>query len=502
MPRLSVAISAVVALFALGCGGAEAGPSTPAAPTPPVIPNTPSALVVRTVPGGAQVGQALKTQPVIEVQDAAGRVSTAAALPITVAIATPGITLRGTTTVTSATGVAAFNDVTLSGASGAVTLTFSGPGLPSVSASVTLAPGVAQSLKLITAPEAIVPAMLALQPQPVVQAVDEAGNATAAALTIEARIREGFASVVGGSTAVTDANGRAAFSKLTLGTLNTRTGPAVLEFVAPGINPIATPVTIGCVSLGLQFPVEFNGIIAAGDCGSDGIPRKDFLFPTFTSQTALRLVTDGSAPVASYVRPPNDQLYWGFTPSTGTRTDIKVIMPAGTMRVRTAPMLAAPSTTFSLSAQASSEDVAHCEIAFVGSPFATTQQTSPDDCDSNGFKADAYYLGLPAGASVTVTMTGKSIVPYLSLWRLQGSTATNVAAVTNAGQTITVTHENTSGSNLFYFFYATANVPQATGRYDLSVTINYPLIPGERPVELALPSGIGLHRTVSIPRRK
>jgi hypothetical protein len=205
----------------------------------------------------------------------------------------------------------------------------------------------------------------------------------------------------------------------------------------------------------------------------------------------------------SYVRGPNDPFYWGFNPSTGTnRTDIKFIMPAGTTRVRTAPMVAAPSTTFSLSAQASSEDVAHCENVFIGSPITTSQQTSADDCDSNGFKADTYYLGLPAGSSVTIAMTGKSMVPYLSLWRLQGSTATNVASVTNAGQTIIVTHENTSTSNLFYFLYATANTPGVTGRYDLSVTITYPLIPGERAAELIVPSGIGLHRTVSIPRRK
>jgi hypothetical protein len=105
-----------------------------------VIPGTATQLAIRTQPAGAVIGAPLTTQPAIELRDAAGNVTTSTA-SVTASIASGGGTLGGTATVAAVSGVATFAGLSISGAAGDRTLTFSSPGLsPVTSASFTITP--------------------------------------------------------------------------------------------------------------------------------------------------------------------------------------------------------------------------------------------------------------------------------------------------------------------------------------------------------------------------
>ena len=90
-----------------------------------------AALGVRTQPVGTAAGSPLSTQPVIEIRDKAGNLVTTAGNAVTVAIASGGGSLSGTTTVLSVGGVATFTNLTITGTAGTRTLIFSATALTS-----------------------------------------------------------------------------------------------------------------------------------------------------------------------------------------------------------------------------------------------------------------------------------------------------------------------------------------------------------------------------------
>jgi len=105
-----------------------------------VTANPPTALQMVAQPGGATSTMAFTNQPVVEVVDALDRQLLQSGVPVTAAIASGTGTLGGTTTiVTDGNGRAVFTDLDIVG-SGSFTLTFTSPGLTSVtSASFTVA---------------------------------------------------------------------------------------------------------------------------------------------------------------------------------------------------------------------------------------------------------------------------------------------------------------------------------------------------------------------------
>jgi hypothetical protein len=127
--------------------GAKAGTATitatsgslTASLTATVTPGSVSTLVIRTQPGDGTSGAALSRQPVVELRDAAGNLTTSTA-SVTAAIASGGGTLSGTSTVSALAGVAAFTNLAISGSAGARTLTFGVTGASAAtSASINVA---------------------------------------------------------------------------------------------------------------------------------------------------------------------------------------------------------------------------------------------------------------------------------------------------------------------------------------------------------------------------
>ena len=184
----------------------------------------------------AQSGVPFARQPVEQLRDGAGNAVSQAGVTVTAAIATGGGTLGGTlTAATSASGVATFTNLSLSGTAGDRTLSFSATGLaPAVSGTITVGAGVATHLTLTTQPSATAQSGVAFAQQPAAQLRDAAGNAVSqAGVTVTAAIATGGGSLSGTATAATDGGGVASFTNLAIsGTAGDRT----LSFSATGLT--------------------------------------------------------------------------------------------------------------------------------------------------------------------------------------------------------------------------------------------------------------------------
>jgi len=97
-----------------------------------VTANPPTALEMVAQPGGAASGKAFTQQPVVEVVDALDRQLLMSGVVVTVSIASGTGALTGTTTVTTdSNGRAVFSGLGITG-TGTFTLSFTSPGLTSV----------------------------------------------------------------------------------------------------------------------------------------------------------------------------------------------------------------------------------------------------------------------------------------------------------------------------------------------------------------------------------
>jgi hypothetical protein len=107
-----------------------------------IVVNSPSlALSFTTQPGAIGIsGSVLVPQPVLQLRTSSGAVVNQGGVSVTAAIATGGGTLSGTTTVaTTASGVASFTNLVITGTAGTRTLSFSAPGYaPAISAAITI----------------------------------------------------------------------------------------------------------------------------------------------------------------------------------------------------------------------------------------------------------------------------------------------------------------------------------------------------------------------------
>jgi hypothetical protein len=103
-----------------------------------VTPGAVQQLVIRTQPVGAIVDAPFATQPVVELQDAAGNRVTSSTAPVTAAIASGGGTLGGTASIAAVGGVATFTNLRISGDPGPRTLRFLAGVLTTLSAPVTI----------------------------------------------------------------------------------------------------------------------------------------------------------------------------------------------------------------------------------------------------------------------------------------------------------------------------------------------------------------------------
>ncbi len=202
-------------------------------------------LHIMTQPStAAESGVPLPQQPVVRAEDGNGQPLGAG---ISVTASVEGATLTGTSVVqTDASGLATFTDLGLVGSAGSYILTFSGPDLVSVgSTSITLLAGAASQLAIVVQPpsSALDQEVLAPDQQPVVRVTDAQGN-PANGVTVTAAMQSGGGSLQGATSAVSGADGRAAFADLGIMGVGTHT----IQFMTGSASVTSSPVNVSALS--------------------------------------------------------------------------------------------------------------------------------------------------------------------------------------------------------------------------------------------------------------
>lgn len=471
LAQFNVLATLLAAAVLTACGGgADSSSGTPAPPAP-----TASQLSIRVNPFGTRLGAALATQPIVEVQDASGRLFTTGSVAVTAAIATGGGTLSGTTTVNSVAGVATFTDLSISGSAGDRTLVFSAPGLASVhSPTFTLAASTPATLRVVTPPPSTAQATLALSPQPVVVVLDAAGNPITTPTTVTASIVSGTATIFAGSTATTQGDGTATFSGLTLGALNGNVGAASLRFAASTTAFADNAVTLGCFLQPITVGQTISAKLTTADCAFTGFTSyyKQYSF-SVAATTAVELTETGALQAYPHFQSQVSSWNWGFISGTaGQGEAIKGLLPAGQYRVAASAANIGEVGDFTLSLATAGMDVG-CEDVIAFGTLSLTQQLQTTDCKFAGTSQfyDDFAVGLAPGASVTATVSGSSFTPFVGVL-----IDTSYAAFQNGSNTATTTYQNNGATGILVDVIVSSTTSSAlrTGAYALALTVTTP----------------------------
>ena len=243
-----------------------------------------TSLAVASQPSSAaQSGAVFGSQPSVQVQDQSGNPVQQAGLTVTVSLNGAGGSLFGSTSAsTSASGLATFSGLGISGTIGTYSLSFSSSGLTgATSASITLAAGAAAQLTISTQPGGAASGS-AFTTQPAIQVRDAQGNAVSqAGITVTPSIASGGAASLLGGAATTNGAGLAQFSGLGL------SGPIGNYTIAFASAPL-TGVTSGTVALGSGPPALMTIVQQPGGAASGA---------AFATQPSLQLTDAQSNPV-------------------------------------------------------------------------------------------------------------------------------------------------------------------------------------------------------------
>jgi hypothetical protein len=171
-----------------------------------VDPGAASALAITTMPTSGTTGVALTPAAVIRLIDANGNTVPTTGTSVTALLSTGSGTLGGTTSASTTSGVATFNNLILTGLAGPYALNFSSGVLTSVtSGTITLGAGAASAIAANSAPAASGTVGTAVTPLPSVRVTDGSGNpVSGVGVTFAATAGNG--SITGGA-ATTDVNG-------------------------------------------------------------------------------------------------------------------------------------------------------------------------------------------------------------------------------------------------------------------------------------------------------
>jgi hypothetical protein len=198
-----------------------------------VTPGAPTVLVMRTQPGDARAGVVVARAPVVEVRDVAGNITNNATVTVSAAMTQGAGVLRGTTVITTGSGLATFSDLAVDGPTGDRVLTFSATGLlPVTSAAFAVASGPATRIVVRTQPQNVRVA-LPIPVAPVIEVRDAFGNPATTESPVTAQLQG--PGTLSGTTSVRPIDGVATFADLVV---NGLVGPRTLVFSLSGISVV------------------------------------------------------------------------------------------------------------------------------------------------------------------------------------------------------------------------------------------------------------------------
>jgi hypothetical protein len=187
-------------------------------------------------------GAPFATQPAIQITDAGGNPVAAAGIVVTAGITTGSGTVVNNQATTNGAGLATFSGTAINGTAGTFVLQFAGAYSAVSTSPITVTPGAAAKLGVITAPTASVASGVVFPTQPVIQITDATGNhVSQPGTTITASIFNGNPTLGGTLTAVTNASGAATFSGLVI---NGVLGSRDLQYTSGSLVTAITSVNV------------------------------------------------------------------------------------------------------------------------------------------------------------------------------------------------------------------------------------------------------------------
>src|SRR5438094_950175 len=414
-------------------------------------------LTLTTQPSAtAQSGVAFAQQPVVQLRDGAGNAVSQAGVTVTAAIATGGGTLGGTlTVVTNGSGVASFTDLTISGAAGDRTLSFSAPGLTTaVSGTIAVGAGAATQVTLTTQPSATAQSGVAFAQQPVVQLRDGDGNAVnQAGVTVTAAIATGGGTLGGTVTAATNGSGVASFTNLAIsGTVGERT----LTFSATGF----VSVTSGPVNVTAGAATQLTLTTQPSSTAQSGV--------AFAQQPVIQVrdasgnaVSQASVTVTAAIATGGGTLGGTLTAATNgsgvaTFTNLAITGVAG-------------DRTLSFSATALTPAVSGTITVGAGAATQLTLTTQPSSTAQSGVAfAQQPVVQLRDGDGNAVNQAGVTVTAAIATGG--GTLGGTVTAATNGSGVATFTNLSISGTagDRTLSFSATGLTPAVSGTINVT----------------------------------
>ncbi|MBI3568688.1 MAG: hypothetical protein HY084_10875 [Gemmatimonadetes bacterium] len=237
-------------------------PNTGSGTTATVTTQVVRKLGIVTQPVGATSGSPFATQPVIELQDAAG-LHMNGTNPVSVTLSTgPGVLGGGATTINAVNGTASFSNLAIVGA-GTTTLAFSSPGLAGVTSASVITTALGGSALAVVPPNGAGGGPLQAESgvpfatQPVVNVVDALGGVVFGATNaVTATLTTPGGTLVGTKT-VNAANGVATFTNLQI---DAPAGNYVLTFSTPGFPSVTSTVAVHQVTRSFVLLVDGSDV--------------------------------------------------------------------------------------------------------------------------------------------------------------------------------------------------------------------------------------------------
>jgi hypothetical protein len=450
---------ALLLLIYVNCKGEK---KTEPAVATTIVPNSATSI-------SGVAGTAVSPAPSVIVRDQNGNPMGGAT--VTFAVVSGGGSVTPPTATTDASGIAAgawtlgatAGANVLTASLGSLTVTFNATGAAGAPASLTKSAGDGQTANTGTT--------VPVAPSVIVK--DANGNVKSdVVVTFAAGV--GGGSVTGG-TATSNAAGVATVGSWTLGPTP---GANTLVASAAGVPSVtfnATATSAACsVRTDHTFGATSSGTLSATDCQFSDGSFVDFF--TTTIPTAGAYIFRQAATFDAYLLlafPDGATIAENDNETeTGKNSGIKALLPAGSYLL--APGSLSPGVTgdYTISTSTTSTNVGNCELVFGAKGISTDQNIEATDClwtppPAAPIYADAIFIFLRAGQSVTLNMTSSAVDSYLDLVRLDGQTVAqndNTDATTKDAR-ITYTAAQTN----YYAIFARTAVASQTGAYTLSI---------------------------------
>jgi hypothetical protein len=388
---------------------------------------------------------------------------------VTFSVGSGGGSVIGGNVTTDVNGVAAVGQWTLgtgvglnslTAHSGSLSLTFTTNGVAGPAARLVISAGNSQ-----TAPPAT-----RLPTSPTVVVEDANGNPKEGVIVTFA-VASGGGSVTG-ATATSNVLGVATVGGWTLGPAQ---GPNTLTASAAGAPSVtfnATAVIAKCSARTAHtLGGTSTGTLESDDCQFTDGSFVDFFSISLPSAGAYLFRQSGAFDTYLDIA-LNDGTVVAENDDAADSTNnsaIKALLPAGTYLIGASSFDPRVTGSYSISSQATSTDNSNCELVFVMKNVTTTQALA-NDCQLTGttISADAFYILLRAGESVTVTMSSTQVDSYLQLVRR--SNAATVAENDNRDATTSDARMTfTASVTDYYAIVARTASPSQTGAYTLSI---------------------------------